>query len=57
MFKDYFKKYKSKNADLSDIYNLKGGNPQTNQKVDDQLFVYTKPCVYIFFVVYTNTFK
>lgn len=33
MFKEYFKKYKAKNADLSNVYNLKDDNLETNGKV------------------------
>lgn len=32
MFKEYFKKYKAKDADLSDVRNLKNENFETSQK-------------------------
>lgn len=33
MFKEYFKKYKARDADLSDVYNLNNEDFKTSQKV------------------------
>lgn len=39
MFKEHFKKYKVKNADFSDVYNLSVDDSEVNKKVHVHTYV------------------